>query len=118
MTAPEERARLIAWAKELAHPDWCLSVPDVAKTAIKQLVAAIETEPRVVTTEQELEALPLGTVVRAQFPESIQRDSIVMRAPEGASSSSGYGTTSGEGWLAMARWGAVLTVVSIPAVTL
>lgn len=122
----KDKADVIAWAKELASPDWCLSVPNVAKTALTQLVGMIEAaEPRTVTTEAELAALPVGTVMRAQFPHSPrqstgeqQRDSIVMRAPEGASSSGGYGTTSGEGWLNMARWGAILTVISTPGVTL
>ena len=56
-----ERQRLINWAKELASPDWCLSVPVPAKQAITQLLAALE--PQQITTPEELKALPVGSAV-------------------------------------------------------
>ena len=37
-----ERERLMNWAKELASPDWCLSVPPQAKQVITQLTSALE----------------------------------------------------------------------------
>jgi hypothetical protein len=55
---------LLSWAKELADPDWCLSVPAVAKTALIQLVTVIENaKPRTITTVEELDALPMGSKV-------------------------------------------------------
>lgn len=77
-----------------------------------------DTPVRIVTTEDELAALPLGTVVRAHWADNHQRDSIVMRCAEGGASSSGYGVADTKHWLTMARWGAVLTVVSVPGVAL
>lgn len=50
-----ERERLIRWAKQLADPNWCLSVPKEAKDVITQLVK--ELEPRQLTTVEELEDL-------------------------------------------------------------
>ncbi len=37
-----ERERLINWAKQIADPNWCLSVPKEAKDVITQLVKALE----------------------------------------------------------------------------
>jgi hypothetical protein len=37
-----ERQRLINWARGLADPDWCLSVPKPAKQAMTQLLATLE----------------------------------------------------------------------------
>lgn len=77
-----ERDNLIRWSKELADPDWCLSVVGVAKIAIRRLVAVVEDlTPRVITTVEELDALPMGSVVLSQsmdhysgdFPISFQR---------------------------------------------
>lgn len=49
-----ERERLIVWAKQLADPNWCLSVPKEAKDTITALLK--ELEPRTVTTIDELDA--------------------------------------------------------------
>ena len=40
-----EREDLLKFAKDLADPDWCLSVPVQAKNVIAQLVAIIEAKP-------------------------------------------------------------------------
>jgi len=40
-----EREDLLRFAKDLADPDWCLSVPVTAKTVIAKLVAIIEDQP-------------------------------------------------------------------------
>ena len=61
MSHNNERDRLINWAKQLADPNWCLSVPKEAKDVIAQLVNALE--PRQVTTVEELDALRKNAVI-------------------------------------------------------
>lgn len=59
-----DRARTLQFAKDLAEPDWSLSVPNVAKDNIRKLLAIIEeSKPRTITTPEELDALPVGSVV-------------------------------------------------------
>lgn len=56
----DELDGLLSWAKELADPDWCLSVPAVAKTALIQLVTVIEnTKPRTITAPESKPGKPL-----------------------------------------------------------
>ena len=76
MTARDDEARLLNWARELADPDWCLSVPKPAKDAIRQLVAVIEAKPRTITTAEELDALTDGVLVLTEqggYWESVKR---------------------------------------------
>lgn len=54
--------KTIRFAKELADPNFCLSVPDVAKDVIKALVEEIE--GRTLTKEEQLHALPSCSIVR------------------------------------------------------
>lgn len=55
---------LLYTAKEFAHKDWCLSVPRPVKQVITNLVKVIEdSQPRTITTADELLALPEASVV-------------------------------------------------------
>jgi hypothetical protein len=64
MNDRNDRARALQFAKDLAEPDWSLSVPKVAKDNIRKLLAIIEeSKPRTITTPEELDALPVGSVV-------------------------------------------------------
>lgn len=67
-----ERERLIKWAKQLADPNWCLSVPKEAKDTITALLK--EMEPRTVTTVEELDALPVGSAVRSAMGSFYVKD--------------------------------------------
>lgn len=58
-----ERDNLLRFAKDLADPDWSLSVPMPVKRVIRKLVDIIEAGPRTITTVEELDALPRGSVV-------------------------------------------------------
>lgn len=67
-----------------------------------------------VTTEDEMEALPVGSVVRATWElghPNEQTPYTMTRCPEGGASVGGWGLASGEHWRAMANWGATLTVI-------
>lgn len=66
-----ERERLIKWAKQLADPNWCLSVPKEAKDTITALLK--ELESRTVTTVEELAKLPDTAVIRDKFGEVNER---------------------------------------------
>lgn len=115
----KDQADVLAWAKELASPDWCLFVPGVAKTAIMQLVGIIEAPAtRTVTTPEQLDALPLGAVVQAHWDDPERPDHVSMRGPDGDVANGGYSVAGGLRWRAMASWGATLIVVSIPGVAL
>ena len=58
------RDDLLRFAKDLADPDWSLSVPKPAKDVIGKLVAIIEVQPRTIATAEELDALPFEAVLR------------------------------------------------------
>ena len=73
MKAGDELARTIQFAKELADPDWSLSVPHTAKQAITRLVEIIETKHRTITTREELESLGAGAVILDTFGDVSQR---------------------------------------------
>ncbi|MGN7250093.1 hypothetical protein [Arthrobacter sp. SAFR-014] len=47
-TANDEQARVLRFAKDLADPDWSLSVPRPAKDTIAKLVDIIEASPRTI----------------------------------------------------------------------
>lgn len=61
--------------------------------------------------EAELEALPVGSVVRAHWPDGSQPDYLAMRGTSGAASTAGAGVFGGVHWLRLATWGAQLTVL-------
>ncbi|WNT44956.1 hypothetical protein SEA_ABBYDAISY_62 [Arthrobacter phage AbbyDaisy] len=64
MNDRNDRARALQFAKDLAEPDWSLSVPKVAKDNIRKLLAIIEeSKPRTITTVKELDALADGSAV-------------------------------------------------------
>lgn len=63
MSERDELARTLQFAKELADPNWSLSVPHIAKQAIARLVEIIEAKPRTITTAEELDALPVGSIL-------------------------------------------------------
>lgn len=61
---PDDLERVITFAKDLASPDWCLSVPVAAKTVITNLIAAVEdSKPRTIETVEELDKLPVGSAI-------------------------------------------------------
>ena len=64
-----------------------------------------------VTTAEELDALPVGSVVQAHWEDGSQADFLAMRCRDGGASSSGVGVYSGKYWTGMAEWGATLTLI-------
>lgn len=71
-----------------------------------------------ISTVEELDALAVGSVVAAHWPDGSQPDYQMMRCPEGAASAGGgFGVGGGSHWLNMASWGAELTVLYTPEVT-
>lgn len=73
-------ASTLAFARDLADPDWSLSVPKVAKDVIGQLVAEVEAlTPRTITTAEELDDLPFGSAVQT----SDASDTVVLKAEGG-----------------------------------
>lgn len=64
-----------------------------------------------ITTVEELDALPVGTVVLAHWEDHSQPDYHAMKCRDGGASSSGFGVSSGRHWTGMASWGATLTVL-------
>lgn len=65
----------------------------------------------IVTTVEELDALPVGSVVLAHWENGSQPDYHAMKCRDGGASSSGFAVTSGKHWTGMASWGATLTVL-------
>ena len=64
MSDPNELKRTLMFARDLADPDWSLSVPKPAKDTIRKLLAIIEAaKPRIITTAEELDALGFESVV-------------------------------------------------------
>ena len=61
--------------------------------------------------KDELERLPIGSVVKAHWPDGSQPDYLAMRTSEGMASSGGAGVLGGKFWLGMASWGAELTII-------
>lgn len=60
----------------------------------------------------ELEALPVGSVVKAHWPDGSQPDYQATRCAEFQSASAGqYGVLGGRHWTGMAGWGAEITVL-------
>ncbi|UOK18367.1 hypothetical protein SEA_BRUHMOMENT_51 [Arthrobacter phage BruhMoment] len=63
--------RTLSFARDLAHPDWSLSVPPVAKDTITKLLAEIERLTPVYLTDDQLYSgngdtdLPDGTFVES-----------------------------------------------------
>jgi hypothetical protein len=75
MNDRNDRARTLQFAKDLADPDWSLSVPKVAKDNIRKLLAIIEaSKPRTITTAEELDALPVESVVRSDMGNVYVKD--------------------------------------------
>jgi len=73
-----EREDLVRWAKELADPNWCLSVPKEAKDVITKLIAAIEeAKPREVATVEELDGLGDGALIRTARGEYREASKLV-----------------------------------------
>lgn len=73
-------------------------------------------QPRTITTAEELEALPDGSVVLAHWSDNSQPDYQMTRCPEGgASAGGGFGLAGGSHWLKMWSWGATLTVTHEPS---
>lgn len=67
--------------------------------------------PTTVSSEEELEELPVGSTVLAHWEDGSQPDYHMMRCREGGASSSGFGVAGGKHWTGMANWGATLTVL-------
>jgi len=66
------RDNLLQFAKELADPDWSLSVPKIAKDTIASLLQVIEdSKPRPINTIEEVDALPDKTIVRTRFGDAV-----------------------------------------------
>jgi len=116
MNARDELAQLIASTADefcmLRTGDIPIATDHAAADAI---LAAGYTKPRTITTVEELDALPEGSVVLAQWADKSQDDYQMMRCSEGAASvGGGYGLAGGSHWLEMADWGAELTVLFTP----
>lgn len=89
---------------------------DIAVAVIKAADAVDPLRnPRIIEKMLDLSSLPVGSVVRAHWPDNSQPDYQMTRCPEGgASSGGGFGLAGGSQWLDMADWGAVLTVLYAP----
>lgn len=83
-----------------------LDVPHLAS------VVMVAMEPRIVTTEDDFEALPIGSVISSYWSDGSHSPYQTTRVPEGsASCGSGFGLAGGSHWLAIAGWGAINTVL-------
>ncbi len=66
MNARDELNRTLIFARDLADPDWSLSVPKPAKDVIRKLVAALEVGRRTIATVGDLNSLGrMATVLDA-----------------------------------------------------
>lgn len=79
------------------------------------ILAAYTLKPRVIATVEELDTLPVGSVVLARWDDG-RPDYQMTRCASGGASSSGFGVASGKHWTVMANWGATLTVLHVPGV--
>lgn len=83
--------------------------------AVDAILAAGYRKPRTITTVEELDALPVGSVVLAHWADGSQSDYQVTRCPDGSgAASSRFSIAGGAIWLGMAEWGAELTVLYTP----
>jgi hypothetical protein len=71
----------------------------------------MEPKPIELFVKQELERLPIGSVVKAHWPDGSQPDYLAMRGESGAASTAGAGIFGGQHWLGLASWGAELTIL-------
>lgn len=61
--------------------------------------------------KDDLDSLPVGTVVLAHWADGSQPDMQIMRCHGGYSSQAGFAVSGGRHWTDMSEWGAVITVL-------
>lgn len=62
-------------------------------------------------TEQDLEALPVGSVVKAHWADGSQEDYTVIRSDKGGAGSGSFGVMSGNDWIGIVWWGTEITLL-------
>lgn len=66
-------------------------------------------------TEDDLEALPMGTMIKCHWPDDSHPDQIVIRCnPNSGASSGGFSFMADRHWTEIANWGAEIEVLYIP----
>lgn len=89
-----------------------LSMEMLGWIASAALTAALPHLHPVIETRDELDALPLGSLIHAHWPDGSQPDQHVFRCEDESGVSVGYCIIAGgRHWLDMIDWGAELTVL-------
>lgn len=66
-------------------------------------------------TEEDLEALPMGTMIKCHWADESHPDQIVVRCnPNSGASSGGFSLSADRHWTEIANWGAEITVLYVP----